>query len=60
MAPIPVLEPAVAQRVDSFRQPASGCGPIVIGPERHAEPLVRYPQIAVATDRDTLVPAPDH
>jgi hypothetical protein len=32
-------------------QPAPGCGPIVVGSERQSEPLVRYPQIAVATDK---------
>ena len=30
-------------------QPAPGCGPIVVGSERQSEPLVRYPQISVAT-----------
>ena len=32
-------------------QPAPGCGPIVVGSERQSEPLVRYPQISVATDK---------
>jgi hypothetical protein len=32
-------------------QPAPGCGPIVVGSERQSESLVRYPQIAVATDK---------
>ena len=42
------------RRVDRFRQPASGCDPIVIGSERHSEPLVGHPKIAVATDRDCV------
>ena len=32
-------------------QPTPGCGPIVVGSERQSEPLVRYPQISVATDK---------
>ena len=37
-----------------LRQPASGCGPIVVGSEWQSEPFVRHPKIAVATDNDRI------
>ena len=36
------------------RQPASGCGPIVVGLERQSKPFVRHPKITVATDSDRI------
>jgi len=42
------------RRVGRVRQPASRCGPIVVGSERQSEPFVRHPKIAVATDSDRI------
>src|ERR1700755_2588421 len=39
-----------------LRQPASGCGPFVIGCGRQPEPFVGHPKIAVATDSDRVGP----